>query len=100
METVGDQRVDGWMMLDVADLCRASSRRVLPRAAALPDDGAFLPPMANDSVPRRSRCSRRPRRAPPRAAVERLLALEWDRPAAAARAPASSAAPPTASTRA
>ena len=40
-----------WMMLDVADLCRASGRRVIPQATALPDDGAFMPPTANDGVP-------------------------------------------------
>ena len=85
METVGDQLriATNWMMLDVADLCRASGRRVLPRAAALPDDGAFLPPMANDGVPAPLSVFTPPEaRAATRAAVERLLALEWDwRPA-------------------
>ena len=40
-----------WMMLDVADLSRASGRRVIPQAAALQDEGAFMPPTANEGVP-------------------------------------------------
>ena len=75
----GDVRIQtNYMMLDVADLLRASGRRVLPRASHLPDDGLFLPPRAMDGVPAPLSLFTPPEsREASRAVVLELLRREW-----------------------
>lgn len=67
-----------YMMLDIPDLCRASGRRVLPHAAALPDDGAFAPSRVIDGVPAPISAFVSPEeRTASRAVVDKLLSLDW-----------------------
>jgi len=66
------------MMLDVADLMRASGRRVLPHSASLPDEGSFLPPRAMDGIPAPTSVFVVPSAAgASRAVASQLLAHEW-----------------------
>ena len=75
----GERISYNWMMLDVADMMRASGRRVLPRAAVLPDEGTFLPPRAMDGLPAPLSAYTSPEEAEASRAIAReLLAAEWE----------------------
>ena len=74
-----DKIAYNWMMLDVADFMRSSGRRVLPAAAALPDEGTFHPPRAMDGIPAPLSAYSSPEASQASKAVATaLLAAEWE----------------------